>query len=94
MEQKQIFKQLVDFNKMAFDNTFNAVVMFQEQVEKVAGTMLVQTAWMPEDGRKAIDEWMKTYKRGREDFKKIMDEGFDRMGSFLTGAVPSFEGAA
>lgn len=86
MEQTQVFKQMLEFNKMAFDNTFQAITMFQEQMEKMTSAVLIQNAWLPEEGRKAIDEWMKNYKRGREDFKKAVDDGFDKMGSLFTGS--------
>ncbi len=86
MEQSQLFKQMVEFNKMTFESTFNAITMFQEQMEKMATAVLAQNAWLPEGGRKAVDEWMKSYKKGREDFKKVVDEGFDRMQSFFTGS--------
>lgn len=85
-QQKQIVKQMVEFNKLAVNNTFNAMTMFQEQMEKVTSAVLVQAGWMPDEGKKAIDEWVKNYKRGREDFKKVVDEGFDRIESFITGA--------
>jgi hypothetical protein len=36
MDQKQIFRQMVDFNKGAFNNAFNAMVMVQDQTETLA----------------------------------------------------------
>lgn len=89
MEQTQVFKQMLEFNRLAFNNTFNAIIMFQEQMEKMASTMLGQSAWMPEESRKAVDEWLKSYKRGREDFKKVVDQGFDRMESFFKPGTQS-----
>ncbi|MDZ7599167.1 MAG: hypothetical protein U5J82_12975 [Desulfobacterales bacterium] len=71
MDQKQILKQMIDFNKATFDNTFNAMVMLQEQAERAANTLMEQANWLPEDGKKAINEWVKAYKKGREDFKKV-----------------------
>ena len=35
MEPKQIAKQLVDFNKKAFDNSFDAMAVIQDQTEKM-----------------------------------------------------------
>ncbi len=67
MDQKQIFKQMVDFNKGAFNNAFNAMVMVQDQNETLANTMLNQATWMPEEGKKAVREWVETFKKGRED---------------------------
>ncbi|MCG6906986.1 MAG: hypothetical protein LJE63_10210 [Desulfobacteraceae bacterium] len=85
MDQKQILKQMIDFNKATFDNTFNAIVMLQEQAERAANTLLEQANWLPEDGKKAINEWVKAYKKGREDFKKVVDENFQKVESFFSG---------
>lgn len=84
MEQTQVFKQMLDLNKMVFDNAYNSMVMFQDQLENMAGAALVKAPWIPEDGRKVMGEWMRNYKRVREDYKKIVDDGYQRMESFLT----------
>jgi hypothetical protein len=76
---------MIDFNKATFDNTFNAIVMLQEQAERAANTLLEQANWLPEDGKKAINEWVKAYKKGREDFKKVVDENFQKVESFFSG---------
>jgi len=34
MEPKQIAKQMVDFNKTAFDNSYQAMAVIQDQTEK------------------------------------------------------------
>lgn len=86
MDQKQILKQMIDFNKATFDNSFNAMVMLQEQAERAANTLLDQANWLPEDGKKAINEWVKAYKKGREDFKKLVDENFQKVEAFFSGA--------
>jgi hypothetical protein len=83
MEQKQLLKQMIDFNKASFDNTFNAMVMLQEQAERMASTILEQATWLPEEGKKAINEWVKAYKKGREEFKKSVDESFKRVEDFF-----------
>jgi len=79
MDQKQVFKQMIDFNKAAFDNTFNAMVMLQEQTEKMSNTLLEQATWLPAEGKQVINEWIKAYKKGREDFKKAIDENFKKV---------------
>jgi uncharacterized protein YdiU (UPF0061 family) len=85
MDQKQIFKQMLDFQKTTFDNTFSAMLMLQEQTEKAAETMLDQATWLPAEGRKAIDEWLSAYKKGREDFKTLVDENFKKVEGFFAG---------
>ena len=86
MYQKKMLKQMIDFNKAAFDNTFNAVVILQEQTEKATNTLLDQATWLPQDGRKAIDDWTKAYKKGRENFKKTVDENFKKVEGFFKAA--------
>ena len=83
MDQKQLFKQMLDFQKTTFDNSFNAMVLLQEQTEKASVTLLDQATWLPEEGRKAIDEWIAAYKKGREDFKALVDENFSKVETFF-----------
>ena len=83
MDSSKIAKQMIDFQKTTFDNTFNAMVLLQEQAESMASTLLDQATWMPEEGRKAINDWLKAYKKGREDFRKGVDENFKRVEDFF-----------
>ena len=86
MDQKQIFKQVIDFNKATFENTYNAVVLLQDQAERMTTTVLEQATWMPEEGKKAVNEWVKAYKKGRDDLKKSVDHGFEQAESFVQTA--------
>ena len=83
MDQKKLFKQMIDFNKSAFENSFNAMVMLQEQAERAANTIIDQATWLPEDGRKAIQDWADSYKKGRDDFKKLIDENYSRVEAYF-----------
>jgi hypothetical protein len=83
MDQKQIVKQLLDFHKSTFRNSFNAMVMVQDQTEKIINTFFSQAAWMPEDFKKVINDWISTYKKGRDEFKRAVDENFDRVDGFF-----------
>jgi hypothetical protein len=35
MDQKQLVKQMIEFNKTALDNTFSAMIVLQDQKEKI-----------------------------------------------------------
>jgi hypothetical protein len=83
VDQKQLFKQMVNFNKGAFNNTYNAMVMVQEQSETLANTMLNQATWLPEEGKKALNDWVDAFKKGREVYKKTVDEAFTKVEDFL-----------
>jgi hypothetical protein len=83
MDQKQIVKQMMEFNKTAFDNTFNAMIGMQDQAEKMVSSFLKNLSWLPEDGKKAINDWVNTYKQSREDFKAAVDEGYKKVADFF-----------
>ena len=86
MDQKVMLKQMVEFNKSTFDNSFKAMVMLQEQTEKMVNTMLGQATWLPEEGKKALKDWVKSYKKGRDAFKKLVDESFKKVEDFFVSS--------
>jgi 4-alpha-glucanotransferase len=85
MEHYQFLKQMTQFNKTAFDSSYNAMCMFREHNQKMATSLLDQATWMPEQGKKAITEWMKSYNKGCEDFKKIVDQNYQNLEKYFTG---------
>ncbi|MEN6373473.1 MAG: hypothetical protein ABFD75_01665 [Smithella sp.] len=84
MEPKQIVKQMIDFSKTAFDNSFEAMAVLQDQTEKMVNAMVEQSSMMPEEGKKAISDWIQSYKKGRNDLKAAADENFKKVESFFT----------
>jgi polyhydroxyalkanoate synthesis regulator phasin len=86
MEQLKMAKQLIDFNKATFDNTFNAMVLLQEQTEKMVNTFMAQANFLPEEGKKMLNEWVQAFQKGREDFKKAVDESFGKVEAYFTEA--------
>ena len=86
MEPEKFAKQMIKFQKAAFENTFNVLSMLQDQTERLFETALEQTAWLPEDGRRNIDEWILAYKKGRSELKGIVDENFIKLADMFTAA--------
>jgi polyhydroxyalkanoate synthesis regulator phasin len=84
MDPKQIAKQMVDFNKTAFDNSFDAMSTIQDQTEKMFSAMMEQTVFFPEEGKKLVNEWIKTYKKSREEFKATADDNFKKVEAFFS----------
>ena len=76
METKQITKQIIDFQKMSFDNLYNAMALVQDQAVTAMDTMLDQTSLIPEDGRKALQSWMGVIQDERTRLKGYVDNGF------------------
>jgi hypothetical protein len=83
MEPNAMLKQMLDFNKSAFDNSFSAMLTIQEQNAKMVNTFLEQAAWIPEEGKKLIRNWVDAYKKGYEDFKKTADENYKKVDEFF-----------
>mgnify|MGYP001768313877 CR=1 FL=1 len=83
MDPKQIAKQMIMFNKTAFDNNFRAMQALQEQTERLVGRFWEKTPMFPEEGKKAIADWMTAYKKGCEDFKTVVDENFVKVEDFF-----------
>jgi hypothetical protein len=76
MEPGKIAKQMINFQKTLFENSFNAMVMIQDQTEKMTDTFLERLPWLPQEGRKTVTDSIGFYKKARDDFKKAVDEGF------------------
>ena len=83
MNPKQIAKQMIVFNKTAFDNNFHAMNALQEQTERLVNKFWEKSPLFPEEGKKAISEWMTAYKKGSDDFKNIVDENFKKVEDFF-----------
>jgi hypothetical protein len=83
MEQGKITKQMIEFQKTAFDNMFNAMTILQEQTEKMVNMFLEQAPWLPAEGKEAVNEWLKTYKKGREAYKASVNESYKKVEDFL-----------
>jgi hypothetical protein len=86
MEQKNIVKQMIQYNKTVFDTTFNSMAMLQDQMEKTTSMFLEQASWLPADGKKVVEEWLKAYRKGRENFKSTVDESFKKVETFFAEA--------
>lgn len=84
MDQKQIVRQILEFHKSTFRNSFNAMVMLQDQTEKIMQNFFTQAAWIPDDLKKSVSDWISSYKKGRDDFKKTVDENFSRIDDFFS----------
>ena len=78
MDQKQMLKPIIEFNKTAFNNAFDATALVQDQFEKAAYVALDQTNWLSAEGHKAIEAWAEVFKVGRKNFKQQMDNGFEQ----------------
>jgi polyhydroxyalkanoate synthesis regulator phasin len=91
MDTAKLTKQFIGFNRSVFDKSFNSIAMLQEQTEKIFNTSLGRFFPIPEEGRKVMEEWLKSYKTGCNDFKKAVDKNFEKMDFESNGANKAME---
>lgn len=76
-------KQLLEFQKSAFDNTFNVLETMQEQQEELITRLIEQAPALPEEGREALKTWVASYRKGREEFRLSADKSFDLLQQYF-----------
>lgn len=81
---KEMSNQVIHFYKTTFDNSYSTLVMLQDQAEKLVRTFVEQAPGMNEEGKKVLDQWVGVYKKGRDEFKKAMDEGYEKVEDFFS----------
>ena len=82
MYHKEMLMQMIEFNKAAYENAFKNITMLREQMETVMNLYIDQAIGVSDDGKKAAKEWGTMYKKGCDDFKKLVDDNLKKMESF------------
>jgi len=95
MDNKEMIKQAIDFHKKSFENCFSMMVTIQGQAEKLMKTFVDQTPGISDEGKKVMNQWKDACKKGMDDFKKAIDEGYARIEVFFeNNAMASFQNQA
>jgi len=91
MNSTIMIKQILDFNKKAFDGSFNAVFAVHEHAEKMARVFWATSTFFPEEGKKVVGDWVNTYKNGLNEFKANADSRFKFAYDYLLNAADQME---
>jgi hypothetical protein len=84
MDQSQFAKQMIDFQKTTFDNVYDSMVMLHDHTEKLASTVFEQATWIPEESSRLVTQWIKIFKKGRNDYKLAVDDIYTRIEDLIT----------
>jgi hypothetical protein len=71
----QTIRNIMDYHKNMFDNTFNAMMSMDERYGQRL-RKLVDYAWLPDTSKKMILEVADIYHKGWQSFKKAADESY------------------
>ena len=83
MDQQQIVREMIEFNKSVLDNMFNAISTIQDQSAKMFTAFVDKANWLPDPREKAINDWVAAYKEGRDDFKTATDEKYEKVADYF-----------
>lgn len=83
MENKIFAKQIIDFYKSIFDNSFNSLNVLQQQMEKTFQNFIQQSTWFPSEVKAAINEWGNICNKGRNDFKEVVDNNYKKLEEYF-----------
>jgi hypothetical protein len=81
MDPKKMTTNMIEAYKTTFNTSFSTLMMLQEQMERMANLYWGQIINVPEEAKKGLNEWTKSYKKNCEDFKKMVDDGFKNLES-------------
>ncbi len=87
MNYTLITRQLLDFNKKAFDDGFKTILAAQEQGERLARIASENTLYFPQEGKRAIADWITAYRRGLDEFKSNVERRFQFAYDCLSAAA-------
>lgn len=83
MQTSEMAKQIIGLQKIIFNGTFDALVLLQGQAEVINDHWTEKLGVSPEQ-KKAINKWRGHLKKGRDDFKKLVDTGFVNLEEMVT----------
>lgn len=83
MDSTQFVKQTLGFQKTIFENSYNAMIVVQDQTEKMMNSYLDQLPWVTEESKSSMKTTADLAKKAREDFKTAVDDGFAKFEEML-----------
>ncbi len=87
MDNKKVMKQMIEMHKTSLKNGLSTMALLQNQAEKLMKTLVDHTPGISDEGKKAIEQWNDVYKKGFEDVKKAVEEGYDKIEEFLNNSA-------
>jgi hypothetical protein len=92
MEAEKLAKQMIGFQKTAFNHTFDMVMAVRDQSEKITCSWCEKNGILPDQSKKVMLEWGHVIKKNLEEYKKVINDGFNTIESCFdfskTGSQP------
>jgi hypothetical protein len=83
MNTGTLAKQMIGFQKSAFNHSFDILMAFKSQSEKIAGNWCEKNSVVPEQGKTFVNDWNQMMDQALREYKKTVNEGFASMENYL-----------
>lgn len=83
MDTTQMAKQTLGFQKTIFDNSFNAMILVQDQTEKMLNSYIENLPWVTEEAKKSLETSVEMGKKARDDFRNAVNDSYDKFEDML-----------
>lgn len=87
MKKEQAISQMMKTNKMVLDQNHTIMMSAYEQNKLLLNMILNQTPDLTPEGKKAIADWLETYRKGSEELKKMIDIGYQMVEKYISEAA-------
>jgi hypothetical protein len=77
MSKQNVAQEILDFNKNAVKESFEALSTITNQAAKTANQILEATPNVPEEGKKAVDVFFKENQKGLSNQRKFVENGLE-----------------
>ena len=74
-QQFRMTKQMIDMQKASLDVMINGMILMWDQTV----SMFESAAWLPEEGKKALRQWVDVNKKACENWKSAIDSGYSSL---------------
>lgn len=92
MIHRTVTKQMMEFYTLSFDHAFTIMAMLGDQTERMVSTFFDQIAWLPDQGKRAMKDWIQTTKKGLEQLTKVVEDSFPNMKDCFGAPAPRKSG--
>lgn len=76
---KNAGEEVLKFWKLSFDTAFDNMAKIQDYNQKLVDEMYSKTKEMQADATKALTDFTKSAKKGQDEYKKVVDAGFEKL---------------
>jgi hypothetical protein len=92
METSQMTKRILDFQKDVFSQWYDVLTCMQEQATTSLQSVMDQSNWMPDEGRRMLQNWVDACQKGCDDYKELVEDSLSGLEKVLV--IPSKKAAA